>query len=247
MDDKDFKASLKAISGATHYDSLWESFISSLGKVGVDLISYHHIAPHHSPDSGRIDILTYGYPSVWETFCRNENLSAYNPVFNMAYTRTDVFRWSEILDQPPKSEPESKFIRTLKEWMKGDGFIIPVFGPSGRNGYVAAGNLASIEDWTVNCLQQIKSLSQDFHLRYVAFRLSELPSDFSVNDDDHKILSEIAEGKGLQSISADLDISPEKITATIDKLMLTMGVSDLASLMIRANSLGLIKSVDFVD
>lgn len=235
-----------ALNAATHYDALWEAFISSLSQAGVDLITYHHIAPQHASDAGRVDILNYGYPAVWEQYCKTEKLLDHNPLFNLGYTRTDSFSWSEVLDRPMRddrySDPEKKFIISLKDWMKGGGYMIPAFGPSGRNGYVAAGNVASIQDWTASCIQSMKCLSQEFHIRYVALRLSELPSQFTLDDQEHSVLNQIAAGRGVHSVSNNMGLEPEKIEATLDKLMLTMSVGDLPSLMIRAKSLGLVKS-----
>ena len=238
----DFEAAIKSLNMASHYDALWECFISSLNHVGVDLVTYHHIAPNHAPDAGRVDILKYGYPQAWQDYCAQEGLAAHDPLFNMGYTRTDSFRWSEVLDPPHHDEFEEKFAAGLKEWMKGDGYMIPVFGPSGRNGYIAAGNLASIQEWNLDCVQKISLLSQEFHIRYVALRLSELPSEFSLDDQEHAILNGIAAGLSKNSIASSIGVKPENIDAALDRLMLTMSISDLPSLMIRAKSLGLIKA-----
>ena len=240
----DINAAVEALNEATHYDALWERFISYLGQMGADLITYHHIAPHHAPDAGRVDILSYGYPSAWEQFCHEAGLSDYNPIFNMGYTRTDNFRWGEILDHPKYKDSdtrEKKFIDSMKEWMKGDGYMIPVFGPSGRNGYIAAGNLASIEDWTPDSIQTMKCLSQEFHLRYVKLILSELPSQITLDDQEHEILKQTAMGQGPQSIADIMGLKRETVESSIDRLMLTMSVGDLPSLMVRAQSLGLIE------
>ena len=238
----DFEAAIKALNMASHYDALWECFISSLIDIDVDLITYHHIAPNHAPDAGRIDILKYGYPQAWHDYCAQNELAAHDPIFNMGYTRTDSFRWGEVLDPPHHDELEKKFAVGLKEWMKGDGYMIPVFGPSGRNGYIAAGNLASIQEWGTDCLQKIKLLSQEFHIRYVALRLSELPSEFSLDEQEHAILNGAAAGRSTHSIAKSMGLKPADINAALDKLMLTMSISDLPSLIIRAKSLGLIKA-----
>ena len=237
---------IKALNAATHYDALWESFISSLSQAGADLVTYHHIAPQHASDAGRIDILSRGYPAIWEQYCRDENLSQHNPLFNTAYTRTQNFNWGEVLDRPTHdaehNAAEIKFIKSMKDWLMGGGYMFPVFGPSGRNGYIAAGNLASIQDWTAECVQSIKCLSQEFHIRYVTLRLSETPSQFSLDDQEHNILNQIAAGRGVSAVAKAMNVEPKNIEAALDKLMLTMSVSDLPSLMICAKSLGLIKS-----
>jgi len=238
----DFEDKLAKLRHATHYDALWECFISNLMGFGADLIAYHHIAPPHAPDAGRIDILKYGYPKAWENFCKTEKLTGFDPLFNMAYTRTESFKWSEVLQSPHLGEKEQKFTTELNEWVKGDGYMIPLFGPSGRNGYISVGNMASIDDWCFEKIRSMKWLCQQFHLRYVTLRLGELPSDITLSEKDHEILKGLALGRSPESIAHAHDLSPDIVNSTLDTLVLTMGVSDLSSLMVRAQSLGLINT-----
>ena len=239
----DLESTLKTINNAQHYDALWEGLIGYLTAAGADLISYRHVAPPHAPDAGRVDTLTYGYPSAWGKHYIETKLYKHDPLLSAAYLHMVPILWSDILDNPKLDGAEQNFVSRLREWMKGDGYVIPTFGPSGRNGYFGIGNSASIQDWNPELTRNMQWACRQFHLRYTALRLEEIPSEFTLTDQEQSILQSLSRGKGLGAIAMNMNMETHSLLSIYDKLLLKMSVSDLPSLMVRAKSLGLIKTM----
>lgn len=237
----DLHTSLERISTATHYDALWETAVDCFSQAGADLIIYYHVSPPHAADAGRIDNLMHGYPRAWTKLYLSEGLEASDPLLGTAYMIINPIRWSDAIKNPNLNAKQKKFISTLTEWMKGDGYIFPAFGPSGRNGYMGIGNSASIQDWTADHIHKLNMIVQALHVRYSILRIQELPSKFTLEEDEHELLKNIARRLSTKGIASRLGVENDKVKLSIDMLMLKMGVSDIPSLIVRGESLGLIK------
>lgn len=238
----DIHACLARIAAATHYDALWENAIDCFTHCDVDLVSYYHISPPHAADAGTTDTLLHGYPKAWVKLYLAEELETSDPLIGASGSRVQPLRWSEILNDPRLDLPQKNFVTQLTQWMKGDGYSFPVFGPSGRHGYVSLGNSASIQNWTPQHIDTLSVIAQALHIRYSTLRIGELPSKFTLEDTEHNIIKDIARGQTISAISKQMDIEPKKFISALDMLMIKMGVGDIPSLMIRSESLGLIKS-----
>lgn len=232
---------VNTINAAQHYDSLWSALIGYLTHAGADLISYRHVAPPHAPDAGRVDVLLHGFPKAWEKIYDEKKLHIHDVLTNTAFLHMLPFRWSEAMNRADLDAPQKDVITALKEWMKGDGYVIPLFGPSGRSGFFGVANSASIEHWDNSTIRDIQWVCQQFHLRYAALRIGELPSDFSLDDQEHKLLKGLTRGQSPIAIAKEMGLKADRITSALDMLMLKMSVSDMPSLIIRAESLNLVK------
>ena len=238
------QATLKKINSAKHYDGLWGTLIDYLTHAGADLISYRHVAPPHAPDAGRVDVLLHGFPKAWENVYNEKKYYIHDVLTHTAVLRTLPFRWSEAMNRPDLDESQKKVISELREWMKGDGYVIPVFGPSGRSGFFGVANSASIKFWDESVISDIQWACRQFHLRYAALRLGEIPRNFTLDDQEHTILKALGQGRGLHAIAQNMGLEFDELASTLDKLMLKMSVSDMPSLIIAAQSLGLIKQAE---
>ena len=238
----DIYACLARIASGTHYDALWENVIECLTHCDVDLISYTHVSPPHAADAGRIDTLIHGYPKGWVKLYLTEDMSTNDPLLGAACTQATPFQWSKVLNNPNLNLEQKKFTSQFTEWMKGDGYVFPVFGPSGRNGYMSLGNSASIQNWSIEHIHTLNMIAQTLHVRYSSLRIQELPSKFTLEESEYNLLKEIARGQSTKSIAELMGLTVDKVTSTLDMLILKMEVGDIPSLIIRGESLGLVKS-----
>jgi len=230
-----------ALTGAEHYDALWNKFIEYLTHVGVDLISYYYTAPLDTAHMPRMDILSYGYPQAWQQHYRKQSLYKHDPIYNAYHKMLRPVKWSDIAQKENLTPQETSFITEFYEWMKGDGYAIPAFGPSGQNACFGIGNIATIEDWDMAAVRRIEWICWQFHLSYCVLRLKEFPENFSLTDQDRMILQKWGGRRNISIIAEEMDASPKDIHALINKIMQKMNVTDSQSLMIRAKHLGLIK------
>ncbi len=229
------------LSQAQHYDSLWNNFIELMSQLGADLISYHHITPLGSLDEHRVDVLSHGYPRAWLNYYRQNKLHKYDPIFNMSYKTLRPIKWSEMAKDDQLSAQQKKVIFELKEWMKGDGYSIPAFGPCGKTACFGLGNTATIAEWDSATLRCFEWICAQFHLSYSIMRLKEFPKELSLNDQDRDILQQWARGINIAAIAENLGEKPKIIQTIIYDIMEKMNVTDNQSLMVRAAHLGLVK------
>jgi len=232
-----------ALVEAKHYDSLWNRFIKILTACDIDLISYHHITPLGSSgdNHGRIDILSHGYPRAWDNHYREQKFHHHDPIFNMSYKALRPVKWSDALNQTDLTAEQKTFISEYKEWMKGDGYSIPAFGPSGQTACFGIGNTATIAEWDNVFLRRIEWICWQFHLSYSAMRLKEFSSTFSLTDQDRDILQQWGLNKNIAIIAETTGETPKDVQTIIHNIMKKMNVTDSQSLMIRGIHLGLIK------
>ncbi|MEP6342706.1 MAG: autoinducer binding domain-containing protein [Maricaulaceae bacterium] len=238
----DIHECLARIAAATHYDALWENAVDCFTHCDVDLVSYYHISPPHAADAGTIDTLLHGYPKAWVELCLTEKLDACDPLIGASYSHVKPLRWSEIFKNPRLDLFQKNFVTQLTLWMKGDGYSFPLFGPSGRHGYIGLGNSASIQNWTPQNIDRLSIIAQTLHVRYSTLRIQELPTKFTLEETEQNIIKEIARGQTISAIAKQMGVEPEKFITALDMLMIKMGVGDVPSLIIRSESLGLIKS-----
>lgn len=231
----------KSLSEANHYDALWNRFIDVLTKFGVDLIGYYYTTSLESSHSPRMDILSHGYPRAWQRHYHEQKLYKNDPIFNIYHRAHRPVKWSDVSKKTNLTPEEKSFLAEFNEWMKGDGYAIPAFGPSGQNACFGVGNTATIEDWDSAALRRIEWICWQFHLSYCVLRLKEFPENFSLTDQDRSVLQKWGQRANIATIAEDMDASPQDIQILINDIMQKMNVTDSQSLMIRAVHLGLIK------
>jgi DNA-binding CsgD family transcriptional regulator len=232
-----------ALAEAKHYDALWNSFIAVLTRLDIDLISYHHITPLSTSEThhNRVDILSHGFPRAWETHYRAQKFHLHDPIFNLSYKMLRPLKWSDVTERGDLTPKQKSFISEFSEWMKGGGYSIPAFGPSGQNACFGIGNTATIAGWDSAWLRRIGWICSQFHLSYCALRLKEFTDSISLTDKDREILHHWGQGTHIVTIAEKLDETPESVQTALNEVMKKMKVTDSQSLMIRAAHLGLIK------
>lgn len=237
----DFDDVYKSLSEAQHYDALWNRFIQILTGSGVDLISYHHITPHIAQDNHGVDILSHGPPRAWLRHYREQKLYIHDPILNLSYQALRPVKWSDITNHRDLTPEQTAFMSKFKEWMKGDGYSIPAFGPSGKTACFGIGNTATIAEWDKPALRLLEWICHQFHLSYSLLRLKEFPESLSLTDQDRDVLQQWGQGAHVITIAEGLGEEAKTIQNIIYKIMEKINVTDSQSLMVRATHLGLIR------
>jgi len=230
-----------ALVDAQHYDALWNRFIDFLTASDVDVISYHYISSLTALNKDRVDVLLHGFPTAWNNYYREKELHKHDPIYNISYRVLRPIKWSDVANRPDLTQEEKSFISELKQWMKGDGYSIPAFGPSGQNACFGIGNSATIAEWDFTALRRIEWICWQFHLSYCALRLKEFPETFSLTDQDREILQQWGRGVNISTIANNINEDAKTVQMALNSIMEKMKVIDSQSLMIRAAHLGLIK------
>lgn len=236
----DVIAAVHAMDSAPTTEALWDVFKDYANTIKADLLSYHHNAPAFAPDKDGLLLLTHGFPQGWIDKYERENLHKFDPIAGLVNYRVRPIRWMEVEKQYRLTPEQQNFMAELRAWLKGDGLGVPVFGPSGRNGYVGIGSTGNIDHWDMHFKRRIQHICGVFHLRFCELRLLTLENDFVLTKKELLILQNMALGRSDALICGLIGVQIDGVESAIARMMKKMGVSDRPSAILRGIGCGLI-------
>lgn len=227
---------------AKTHDDLWDVMVAYVTDIGADLLSYHHHAPHFAPDYENVSVHTHGFTDSWVEKYRASKLYLTDPITQIFTTRMRPMKWSEIDSLVQLTPAQSEYLISLREWMTGDGVGIPVFGPSGRSGYVGIGcSHAPFANWDRVQDHRVHWVAESFHIRWCEMVLMNLPRDFTLDKKEIRILEGLSLGVQDEVICGIVGSQLDSVRLSIRKIMRKMGVSDRPSAVLRGIGAGLIE------
>lgn len=244
-DDPLSSAALRALEnfiGSNTHDDLWDVMVTYATDIGADLLSYHHHAPHFAPDHGNVSVRIHGFPNAWVEKYRSSKLHLTDPITQIFATRMRPMKWSEVDSLVQLTPAQTEYLESLRDWMTGDGVGIPVFGPSGRSGYVGLGcSHTSFENWGRVQYHRAHWVAESFHIRWCELVLMSLPHDFTLDRKEVRILESLSRGVQDEVICGLVGAQLDSVRQSIRKIMRKMGVSDRPSAILRGIGAGLIE------
>ncbi|GLQ20548.1 autoinducer binding domain-containing protein [Algimonas porphyrae] len=237
---------LAAFEHADHEDQAFDALNTFARAVGADLLSYHHIDPplSRADEAGgmpTINLMSHGFPDEWVRHYESSDYHRIDPITAFAAYQTRPVLWSNIPHRVRLSPAQQAYMEDLYRWLSpGDGLAVPLFGPSGRHGYVGIGWRKPIPPWDPVKRRAIQSVCESFHLRICELRLAGMERDFELTDVQMRILRAMASGQPDAIICGMVNLRPEALRTAIARTLTTMGVSDRPSAVLRAHALGLI-------
>lgn len=240
----DTKIALKALAQfnlVDDFDALWSALKTYASDLGVDLLSYNHRAPEFAPDHENVTFLTHGFPDDWGQRYASEKLHLTDPVAQMLSHSIRPARWSDIGRHSPISPKQQAYIDEVRAWMTGEGYGMPTFGPSGRQGYVGFGSSHhDLSHWGPLAMNRIQWVAQSFHLRWCELVLLNLPQDFQLDERELNILKSMSLGMSDEIMCGVIGAQVESVRRSIRNILKKMGVSDRPSAILRGMGAGLL-------
>ena len=230
-----------ALAEAKELPQIQFAMESYCAAAGIRMLSYYHYPPVGALDFGReIQVFNFGWPADWVEIYRNSNFLHIDPVPRAAIRRTLPFWWSEIDKLVELDAEERAYLVKVRQQGFGHGLAIPVFGPSGRNGYYAAGFRMNgfVPDETQ--IAGIHVPCQLAHLRYCDLIVESLPRQVSLSERERQILSLLVRGQSNQMIAASLQISINTVDTYVRRCFDKLDVHDRMTAGLRGLALGLV-------
>ncbi len=232
---------LKKFMDVTTVDDLWTVMIDYGASMGTDILSYHHTAPDIVSGRPNISVLTNGFPDFWTAKYTKSKLHRTDPILNVFLGRLRPMRWSEIDNFVALSPAQMEYLTALRSWLKGDGFGFPVFGPSGRNGYIGIGSsVSTLADWDFTTMNSAHWVVQSFHVRYCELTLMHATKDFTLNERELLVLECLSQGTSDEFICAVVSASLDSVHQSVRSILRKMDVTDRPSAILRGIGAGLI-------
>ncbi|MEQ9506674.1 MAG: autoinducer binding domain-containing protein [Hyphomonas sp.] len=208
---------------------------------GIRMLSYYHYPPVGALDFGReIQIYNFGWPAEWVKTYLSSDFLHIDPVPRAAIRRTLPFWWSDIDTMVELDAEERAYLVTVRQQGFGHGLAVPVFGPSGRNGYYAVGfgKDGLVPDETQ--IARIHVVCQLAHLRYCDLILESMPDKVSLSERERQILGLLVRGQSNQMIAARLQISINTVDTYVRRCFDKLDVHDRMTAGLRGLALGLV-------
>lgn len=214
---------------------------SYFGQFGATKLSYHHCPPLGAIDyEPRITVTTYGYPDKWvKTYIENAFYTR-DPISNYATVAIRPFRWKEIDKYVEVTEAEREFLDILSQQNLGDGLVVPLFGPRGRNGYVSLGFADKECPTDLYEQRRMQEAAQNLHLRYCELLQASMPAPPELSQQERATLKLVARGHTNTGIAEQMGVRPKTVATYLDRSFSKLGVNDRMTAALRALSTGLL-------
>jgi LuxR family transcriptional regulator/LuxR family quorum-sensing system transcriptional regulator CciR len=233
-----FKRRLHEVSSITE---LWNAAIDATAKLGFAMISYYCFRPAGAFNEPKRSVITHGFPDkLVDAYIANA-MHKIDPIKRLVKVSTTPFLWSETSKLLELRDEERFFlIETAKSGLS-EGIAIPVFGPAGRNGYIALGFRKGEErPLSDDQRQNLQLACQAAHLRYCEILAERQPEPVQLTPREREILEWVARGKSNSVISAIVGISANTVDTHIRRIYAKLDVTDRVSAAIRGLSAGMI-------
>ena len=244
VDDDGSHAALAAIERAESFDELRSLAESYLRSAGVSRAVYHHVPPMGHPDADVVRVAVVDFPEDVVARYVGKQLYRRNPVFLRALSSTSPAAASTY-GSPEGSDPDPDAIfAELRKLVPGDWLMIPVFGPSARNGtfsLVFEEALPAVDSAVVRGLE---AFCQEVHVRVCHLVEAAHAEPPKLSEREITVLGWVARGKSNGEIATILDISRHTVDAHLRSLYLKLDVTERVSAAIRGVGYGYILRVE---
>ncbi len=231
----------RALAAAKELPQIQFAMESFSAAASIRMLSYYHYPPVGALDFGPdIQIYNFGWPADWVETYRNADYIHIDPLPRAAARRTLPFWWSDVDRMIELDADERAYLLHVRAQGFGPGLAVPVFGPSGRNGYYAVGFGMNGHRPDEVQIAQIHAACQVAHLRFCDLILESLPEHVNLSDRERQILALLVRGNSNQTIAAKLQISTNTVDTYVRRCFDKLDVHDRMTAGLRGLALGLV-------
>ncbi len=207
-------------------------------KIGVSAITYHHLPHIGSVDSSSYNVISLGFPADLTEKYINDHLNEADPSLRAILSNTQA-RWWKDVEYVDKLKPmEQAYLNSINIDEIGTGLTLPVFGPMGRNGFIALGFGKEKPSFDKTYLSIIQMICQLAHQRYCDLLLLDLPSHLRLSERESEILSWVVKGKSNSLIADILGIKETTVITYLQRSYDKLGVNNRLTAALRALASG---------
>lgn len=221
--------------------TLWSVALEFFLDRGAQMVSYRHFAGDTVTEEKPM-LVTHGFPdSLVERFL-SEKLYNDNPIAGTALKTPDPFYWSDVEQVGDLSEDDLSHLEQLRTMMPGDGLIIQVFGPCGRNGTVNLCYPPDAPRLSGRDLRELQLAAQLAHLRYCKLVPLVTAGETPLTDREREVLEWISKGKSNSVIADILGISIHTVDTHVRRIFRKLDVNDRTTAAVKGLGSGLVQS-----
>jgi LuxR family transcriptional regulator/LuxR family quorum-sensing system transcriptional regulator CciR len=230
------------VDTAADMSALWRVFRSYFLAMGITRIAAVHFPPVGAPDQDQGMVRLEGFSAEWTDRYLTEGRQADDPIRAQASVNAVPFRWSDIRRLRTLTPAQEAFLEEFVDLHHGarDGIAIPVFGPGGRNGYVALGLPDGLKDIPPELIQRCQVAAQYCHQRYCELVARQLGDFQTLSPRELEVLGWVARGKSNSVIAEIIGVSANTVDTHLRRIYGKLRVSDRVSAALAGLGHGLI-------
>ncbi|MEZ5655567.1 MAG: LuxR family transcriptional regulator [Sphingobium sp.] len=232
-------AIFKLIGDAQAPADLWRIVREYYGGLGFKGLAYFASSRGSSGDRKGFHIFHHGFSRAVKRVYIDEGLGSDDPLPAIALSRGAPVRWRKTWQEIEPDADQLYFFERIKAEQLGDGYTLPVFGPSGRNGCILTGNVTDelVEQAPV---EEMHLIAQAAHMR-LCWLLPDRPAlEKPLSARELEILDWVARGKSNSVIADILHLSGATVDTYLRRIYEKLEVSDRTSAAVRGVGMGLI-------
>jgi DNA-binding CsgD family transcriptional regulator len=231
---------LRAISATRTPAELWRLIRGYFRAYGFRALAYF-AANRGGPSGGRkgFNVFHYGFPKDITRTYFEEGLGEHDPIPGLALSLGKPLRWSEIWHVIEPDEKALHYHERMQALELGDGYSLPVYGPSGRNATLAVGRPVDDGAFDHHSVDEMHLLAQAAHM-HLCQLLPDRPLPKPLSARELEILDWVARGKSNSVIADILDLSGATVDTYLRRIYDKLDVSDRTSAAVRGVGMGLI-------
>ena len=207
-------------------------------KIGISAVNYHHLPNIGAADGSSFNVISVGFPDELTERYKTEHLNEADPSLRAMLTGTRAKWWLDVEYANKLKPTEKAYFDSIDVDEIGHGLTLPVFGPLGRNGFVALGFGTEKPELDNSSLVIIQMICQIAHQRYCDLLLADLPSNLRLSERESEILTWIVKGKSNGLIADILGIKETTVITYLQRSYDKLGVSNRLTAALRAMATG---------
>ncbi|MEO0767714.1 MAG: LuxR family transcriptional regulator [Pseudomonadota bacterium] len=217
---------------------LWELVLDYFHANGIEKVSYHHLSTD-AQSSTPVTVNADGFSPDWVCHYIDRKLYLVDPITELAQSRTQPFRWSQIENLMQLSVEQKAYLRQMRAADIHEGLAFQVFGPGLRNAYVGLGLPPGQDIHAPEKVLDFQLLAQASHLKFCEMNPVG-GAAVALSPREREVLHWIARGKSNSSIAEILALSPPTVDTLLRRIFDKLGVADRTTAAIRGVGSGLI-------
>ncbi|MGE4410963.1 MAG: autoinducer binding domain-containing protein [Sphingobium sp.] len=186
------------------------------------------------------NIIHRGFPRAVSEAYIDEGLGEFDPGPAFALSTGAPIRWSRVWQMIDPGVEQQHFLERMRAVGLGDGYNLPVFGPHGRSGNIAVGNVKNETVLDEAPVDEMHLMAQAAHMRLCQLLPDRPPLEKPLSARELEILGWVARGKSNSVIADILSLSGATVDTYLRRIYDKLDVSDRTSAAVRGVGMGLI-------
>ena len=214
---------------------IWNELAEFTRDVGIDALSYYHIAPPGSQDFSDKYFASVGFDQDAADEHRRNHTHFDNPFVSRANPLTRPLFWGEVVDNLKLTDKQKENMDSFYHCKRhSNGLVLPVFGPKNRNGCVVYRFLDACEPFARENVHRVSLAAHLAHVQFCHLRAKNAEESIHLTSREKEVLTWVARGKSNTVIADIVGISQHTVNGYLRRIYLKTRTTDRTSAALRA-------------